>query len=777
MSEIKDKNILESIKNYSEEITTLKDFITAVRSRPGMYLTGIGNRGYLGMFREVWQNAFDELMRGAIGKSPCNQVYVYFEEGSIVASVEDNGRGIPFDKMIDIFFTQHTSSNYTKGKGDYSAGWNGVGAKLTNALSSWFTVESYILGEARKVEFNEGYPSDKGVQVIENKGKQGTKVSFQPNFDVMGPISVTCKDIIGLIELLGPLTPIGSVFNFEGLDINNKKVTNKFINEDGILTYIIRMTVNPLIKPIIYSYDTGEMKVDIAFTYDSQDLGPESIMGFGNFCYTSKGTHMRGFLDGVSKFFRDYMNKIYLANTKSKKKITVIDSDVKTGLKAVVSAAHIAPQFIGQDKDELDNGDLYPFVRDLTLSSLEQWSKDNPSDLQKICKYLKDVAELRLKSEGDKIKLSNKYKASILDGLPAKYIKPSGKEHLELIICEGDSALGSARNSRCKIRQGLFPIRGKIANAFTMATKDFLNNEEVAGIISIVGGRYGKSFDITKVKWEKIIFMADADKDGCHINNLLLKLFLLYMRPMIEDGRVYRAVPPLYGAKKNGKYIYFTNRLDFVKYTQEIFLKNNKILSHKGKELTNLELMDLLYRNVDYTYELERIANRYAINPYLLELICLNLNDKSAMEDAIRKTFRFINIETRNNTVVINGLINDKYQTVFINEQFISDLNDVLEILNNNVYKYYYLNNELVALYKLMKTFESNSPDVVRYKGLGEMNSLQLADSTLHPDSNRTLIRYTLEDAIKEIDAIRYLESNKFDLIKDVKASRIDIIG
>jgi len=768
------KDILESIKNYSNEILTLEDFITAVRQLPGMYLTGIGNRGFLGMFREVLQNAFDELNRKMINKSPCDHIIVYFEEGTNISGIEDNGRGIPFDKIIDIFYKQHTSSNYNKELGAYTAGKNGVGTKITNALSTWFTIESYILGEARKVDFIEGYASDKGIQVIKNKdNKQGTKILFKPSYEVMGEITVTPQDIINLLELLVPLTPIGSIVDFVGIDINKHKIEKRFISEDGIITYLIRKTVSPLIKPIVFFKDNGTMRAEIAFTYNSSEIQSEDIIGFGNFCYTSKGTHLQGFVDGLCKYFRDYMNKIYLVKNN---KISIIDSDIKTGLKAAISVAHLNPQFIGQDKDELDNKDMYGFVKYLTINSLEEWSKNNPNDLQKICKFMRDVAEVRIKSDEGKIKLSNKYKSSALSGLPSKYEKPSGKEHLEFVIMEGDSALGSGKNSRARARQGLFPVRGKIPNAFTTTKKDFLNNEEVSGIIAIVNGGWGKSFDISKVIWEKVIFMPDADKDGCHIANLLLKFFLLYMRPMIEDGRVYRAVPPLYGAKQGKKYIYFTNKLDFVKYTQKIFLQSNTVLFPNGKKLTELQIMEVLFRNVDFTYELERIANRYAINPYLLELICLNVNN-SSFSDLVKKTYRFVDVEKKNRTLIISGLIDSKYQTIFINDHFINDIKDLIDLIEANQFKYYLVNNNIVSIYSLMKLFEKSKPDVNRYKGLGEMNSLQLADSTLHPDGQRTIMQYTLADALKEIEEIRYLESNKYELIRNATASRSDILG
>ena len=450
------------------------------------------------------------------------------------------------------------------------------------------------------------------------------------------------------------------------------------------------------------------------------------------------------------------------------------------GLKAVINVAHLNPIFTGQAKERLGNEDMLPFIRDLTLKSLNKWSKENPQDLQRICKYLKDVAEIRLKSEGEKIKLGTRYESSSISGLPSKYEKPMGNSNLEFLIVEGDSAKGPANEARCKKRQGVFPIRGKLPNALTTEKSKFLKNPEVDAIITIIGGGYGRSFDISKVKWEKIIFMADADVDGLHIRTLLLKFILMYMPQLIEEGRVYSAVPPLYGVRKKKGMEYFTNRLDYVMYIQKIFTKNNTVATLRGNVLTQKEVTDLLYRNTDYIYDIETLSNRYAINPCLLELVVMNLDkDENTIREIVMSNYRFMKVYNKNNIIVIEGLIDSKYQTLFLNEQFKSDIAIIQQYVNNNANMYYNINNERKSLYEIMKLYEASSPsNINRYKGLGEMNAKQLAESTLHPDSPyRTLLRYTVESAKEELEMIKYLESNKQELIKDVKVSRTDLMN
>jgi len=763
-----------NIKNYSKEIITLEDFVEAVRLNFGMYIGYGGNKGFINMIREIFQNSIDELMKDA---SPCTEIIVSYDERNHNVIIEDNGRGLPFDDMIRIYTSQHTSSNYNKKDGEFSSGKHGVGGKVTNALSDSFIVESYILGEARRLEFVDGKPSQKGMYTIpNNSNKQGSIIMFHPTYEIMGKITTTAQDVLDLINLILPLTKIGSIVYFNAIRLDGSEVHERLVNEDGILLDLINKTVNPLIKPIIAAKTTGKMKAEIAFTYDSNDLMIESISSYSNFCPMKGGTHVDGFTDALCRFFRDYMNKIYLVNSKNKK-LTVVNNDIKTGLKAIVTVSHLYPIFTGQAKETLGNEDMFYFVRNLITETLDQWSKENSAELQRLCKYLKEIAEIRLKSDEGKIRLKDQYQSSALTGLPKKYVKPTGRDNLELIIVEGDSAAGSIRNTRCAKRQGIFPIRGKIPNAFTTNKIKFLSNEEIAGIITIIGGGYGKSFDITKVKWLRVLLAADSDSDGQHIRALMLRFFILYLPELITAGKVFSAVPPLYGLKIGKKHKYFTEKMDFVRYNQREFSKNNQISTLNNKTISVNEIIDLLFSNIDYVYEVEVISNRYSINPNLLELIMINRNKTvNELKKILKSNFRFIDLTTEKNTVVIKGLIESKYQTVFLSGRLLSDSKNIIDHIDKNMYMFYRINGEVKSLYDLMKLFESSTPpNLTRFKGLGEMNPQQLADSTLHPDTDRTLIQYTIEDVKSEIETIQYLESNKGELIKDIKVSRSDI--
>ena len=773
------QEMIENIQHYGEEIETLATFVEAVRQNPGYHLGSKGNKGLKNMAREIWQNSFDELDKPS---SPCTWVKISFDERTYGFSCEDNGRGIPFGEILRIFTNPNTSSNYKKKPGEYSSGLHGVGAKVTNAMSHKFIIESYkFTGEGRRVEFTEGYPWDRGEVSIPNQNKkQGTYIYFEPSVDALGIIDISWQDVYSWLVNIVPLSKIGATAYFTAIDKNGEQHTGTIVNEDGIMTYLINDVETPLITPIILSSDTGYKKMDIAFTWDTSESATDHIISFANKCPTIFGTHIRGFEEGVTSFFVNYMNKIYLASMK-KNKVSVIKNDIKSGLKAIVTVSHLTPIFDGQSKEKLSNDDMFPFVRDTTIKLLEEWSKNNTKNLSIICKYLKDIADVRTSTDKQRVRLTDKYSKSKLTGLPAKYVAPKGKKNRELFITEGDSAAGLIKNYRLNDIQGYFPIRGKLPNAFRTSKEKFLSNAEVAGIIQIIGGGYGRNFDISKVKWDKIIFCTDADPDGNHIKALLLRFFILYMPQMIEAGKVYAALPPLYGVKIGKKYIYLKDRLDYIKYIQKDFSKNNIVSTAKENKIINSrELSKILYVNLDYDVTVQRVADNHAIDPVLLESILILLYNKVSLDkftSSLQKQFKFINnIVKKGNTIIVEGLVGSKYQTVFVNDTLIQESKEVLQYIEKNESLVYRVNRQLKSIYELMVLFNQSAPSLIqRYKGLGEMDGKRLFDSTLDPD-NRTLIQYTIDSVKDEIDAIRFYENDMSRLLQDTKLSRFEVM-
>lgn len=828
---------IEKIKHYGESIQTLGSFVEAVRKLPGMYIGAIGNSGWRSCVREIFQNAIDEMVKE---DSPCHYIKVTYDERTQECTVEDTGRGIPHGQIIHIFSSAHSSSNYEKKPGQYSSGVHGVGSGVALSLSKNFNIKSYVLGEAREVRFIDGQPWKNGEKVIPcPNGRQGTTISMSPAIEVLGNITLSCQDIFKLVFNTMMLTNIGDRIDFIGYDTSgNIVIDEELTNKDGIMTDLILRTQTPLIPPIYFKDDTGLMKAEIAFTYDSADItSAEQITSFSNFTPTLGGKHVEGFLRGVCTFFVKHMNKFYLGE---KSKISVINNDIKTGMKAIIVAAHLNPIFIGQSKAILSNEDMEKFVSDLTIKSLEVWAKTNTSDLNRLCKYFKEIAEIRMKSDDNKVNLSKKYTASIMTKMPKKYVQPSTHKK-ELFIVEGDSAKGGAVNTRDYRTQGIFPIRGKLPNAFEKSQSTLLENEEIASIITIIGGGYGKNFDINKVEWEKIVICTDADFDGYHIRTLLLRFFLLYMPELIVQGRVYAAVPPLYSLSVGkGKNIYFTTKLDSTKYIQSQFVKKYSITDMNNNKLSNLQITALFARNIDYVREIDIIKDTFAVNPYLLEIALSEFNNFIELDEVtenknkpvdviseflnfqscnekqkaqirqsgesflelitdnplrrkfkysisprfdfkkfkryLEKKFRFLEVsQNSNKDVVIGGLVDGKSQTVILNDRFITACSSIIKIFNSNEAYQYKINGEPTGLYDIMKAFHSLVPNLNHFKGLGEQLPEELAESVIRPDGMRTLMKFNIEDVKQDIELIRFIDSNKGILLKNVNVTRQEL--
>ena len=420
--------------HQQKAIKVIDDPVEAVRKLPDVYIGALGNQGYMNMVREIVQNSLDEIIKG---NTLDKNIIISFDARTHVCIVEDNGQGIDLNMLAPVFSVLHSSSNYDKeeGSGEYSSGKNGMGATITNFLSKFFIVESYRMdGSAAKVEFEEGRLK-KGFpkKIKAPAGKHGLITTFAPS-DMMGQITITDEDVYNLLYLICHLCKIGTKITFNAINTLNQKRRTIIENKNGIVELMDGICQKKVFPPAYYTTDNGTMKVEVLFSYDIANMDDPKIFGFANMCPTSGGTHIDGFLDAMVKYFRDYMNKIYLANNK---KLTVNAQDVRTGLRAVVSVFHVKPMFTGQSKEIFSQVDMKPFIYAETLKALDQWASTNPADLQKISKYLKEVCEIRSKSDNEKVKMSDKYTDSVVTGMPAKYKKPNGKGPFELFIVEG----------------------------------------------------------------------------------------------------------------------------------------------------------------------------------------------------------------------------------------------------------------------------------------------------------------------------------------------------
>ena len=506
----------EEMLSYSEKIKTIELFVDSVRKNPGEYLSSIGNEGWMNCIREVFQNSIDEMMRPM--KLVCDTVILTYYEETHKCIVEDNGRGIPPELLCKVFTREHTSTNFDKAEGVYPSGLHGVGSKCVNAVSSRFAAWSYFVDYVYYMEFSEGKPLKKfknmePIASPNTSGRHGLVVEFEPDFSIMKTITITCEDVLKLATNIVPLTKPGNRIIFNGYKRNKQVIHQELVNQGGVSEYLVGRVKKPLIKPILYSYDSGVMKADIALTWEPDlNAGPD-VLTFANMtCVnTQLSTPSQGFIKGVQDFFRNYMNKIFLVN--NKRAPEAVSSDITTGLKAAIASAHMNVMFDGQAKNVCKNIDLFDFVKQLTMDSLNNWVSSNPEECQKICTYFKDVATARIRADKAKIDVTKKYKPDNFLKQPKGYVKAEQKDELELFIVEGLSASSPCETGRDSKYQAIFPIRGKMPNAMSTSRDKFLKNEEVQALLSIINCGYGKNFDISKCKFDKIIILTDADED------------------------------------------------------------------------------------------------------------------------------------------------------------------------------------------------------------------------------------------------------------------------
>ena len=761
----------EAMNEYANRFKVLTTDAEKIHQTPDVYIGDLGNKGYLTMVREIIQNSFDIIAKSL--RDPSIKILdpivnVTVNDMTKEVTIEDHGSGIPFGMLETIFGNTHSSSNYDKQNGDYDAGKNGCGSTVVNCLSEYFIVESHILGVGgRRVEFKEGIPVAPEHD-IPSSGKQGTVICFKPSIKYMGEITLPWQEIYALIKLIVPLTAIGTTVNFTAYENNKKKpIMETIINKDGILMHLVDLTTTPMIPEIRLYADNGEMKLDAIFTFSGK-IEEARVLSFCNTCPTiDGGTHVDGTLIGITKWFKDYMNKIYLANTKSK--LVIIDSDIRQGLNLVISAYLINAKYTGQSKEKLATREMATFCKQAAYDCIEEWSKTHSTELKKMCEFFKDVGQLRMSQEKSTSKITAKYSKSALNkGLPKKFVPANNKKHLELFLVEGDSALGTAKSACNHDVQALYPFRGKLLNAFTTTRAKMFDNEEISGLVNILGiqpanpAKHQPCEDISKCPYDKIIFFADADDDGAHIDTLWLIFFIVYYPDLIKAGRVYRCVPPLYGASVAGKMKFFPDDFTFFKYVQQEFCKSYEIADADTKaKMAPKDIIGLLMRNKNFVDILNSCSKPTATHPILLEQIIRNRNLTMAkFKKAIETKFPYLTVSEYNKKRLITGAFEDKMYTTYVDDLCLPMSAPCFSYIDNEK-PYYLVDGNKKSLYELCAMFKGYTPKVTRYKGLGENLPSTLAKTAVLPGSYRTLIQYTLENAEEQIMEMRNIISNK----------------
>ncbi len=541
------------MQKYSDDSITILEGLEAVRKRPGMYIGSTDERGLHHLVWEIVDNSIDEALAG-YGK----EITVIIGKDNSI-TVIDNGRGVPCGKhasgkntMEVIYTILHAGGKFGTGGGyRTSGGLHGVGGSVVNALSTYMEVISYRDGKIHKIVFENGGKTIHPMQIIGDTKRTGTTVMFKPDPSLF---TTTLFDFEKIKERIRE-----NAFLIKNLKMNIiDKRTNKeesFVYDRGISQYVEILDKSK--KPIhpVWDFSGNENKISVEVALQFLDAYEEKIISFVNNVHTKDGgTHELGFKIGLTKAFNEYARKYGLLKEKDP---NLEGGDIRSGLTAIVSVRieESILEFEGQTKGKLGTPEAKPVLEQITYDEVTKYLIDNKDIAQKVIEkaIVEYNARLAARKARTEARLGKKDKQEVNLSGKLSPAAEKNKDINELFLVEGDSAGGSAKKGRDRRFQAILPLRGKILNIEKTAQDNALKNQEIATMIYTIGADYGTKFDIKKCNYKKIIIMTDADDDGAHIQVLLLTFFFRYMRPLIEDGRVYVALPPLFKIVKRGK--------------------------------------------------------------------------------------------------------------------------------------------------------------------------------------------------------------------------------
>ncbi len=548
----------KAIKEYGADSIRVLEGLEAVRKRPAMYIGSTGKEGLHHCVYEIVDNAIDEAQAGF-----ANLVNVTIgKDGSI--TVEDNGRGIPVEKhstgksAMEVALTKlHAGGKFDKKSYQISGGLHGVGVSVVNALSKKLIATVRRNGKIYEQVYKKGGNPEGPVKEVGKSDGTGTTIQFWPDEEIFSTVKF---DYEVLESRFRELSFLNSGVKIVLIDEAREK-TIEFFSEGGLMEFVkwLNRSKNALHKPVYFKKNLDHSVVEVSIQYN--DGYNEGIFGFVNTINTVEGgTHVSGFKTALTRVINDYAEK----NKMLKNNVKITGDDVREGLTAIISLRIPNPQFEGQTKTKLGNSEIKGFVDSVTSQALSEFFEENPPISKKIAQKCMSAAEAREAARKAR-ELVRRKTAMSVGGLPGKLADCSSNklDETELFIVEGESAGGSAKQARDKEFQAILPLKGKILNVEKAAPTKVFSSEEVVNLITAIGTGTGENFDLNKLRYGKTIIMTDADVDGQHIKTLLLTLFFRYVPQLIEEGRVFVAVAPLYKIKKGneGHYVFSDDEL------------------------------------------------------------------------------------------------------------------------------------------------------------------------------------------------------------------------
>lgn len=559
-------------KYYGDEQIQVLEGLEAVRKRPSMYIGTTSSRGLHHLVYEIMDNSIDEALAGY-----CDLIQVIINKDNSITNI-DNGRGIPVGmhpqmgiSTLEVVHTVLHAGGKFGGEGyNVSGGLHGVGASVVNALSEWMEVKVMRDGKIYRQKYERGVPVTK-VEVIGDCEKDGTITTFKPDPEIFDEIDFDYETLLKRFRELAFLNRGLTIKLIDDRNEERKETTLHY--EGGIVSFVkyINQNKNTIHDDIIYLNSEKEnAEIEIAIQYT--DTYVENVFSFANNIATTEGgTHVTGFKSAITKVINDYARKYNFLKENEK---NISGEDIREGITAIINVKLLDPQFEGQTKTKLGNADIRSFTETVLNEKMQYILEENPKTAKIIID--KSITSSRAREAARKARELTRRKTALdTTSLPGKLADCQERDPklCELFIVEGDSAGGSAKQGRDRKFQAILPLWGKMLNVEKARADKIYGNEKLTPIITALGAGFNEDMDLTKLRYHKIIIMADADVDGSHIRTLLLTFIFRYMKELIENGHVYIAQPPLYKIKKGKEEHYVYNDRDL-----------NKLMNEKGWE-------------------------------------------------------------------------------------------------------------------------------------------------------------------------------------------------
>ncbi len=770
-------------KGYTaSSIRVLKD-LTAVRKRPAMYIGNTSTEGLHHLVYEVVDNSVDEALAGY-----CDQIDIQILSDNSI-TVKDNGRGIPVDMhkheklpALEVVMTKlHAGGKFDDKSYKVSGGLHGVGVSVVNALSEYLEVEVYLKGSVYHQRYERGITVSP-LEIIGKTKRRGTSIHFRPDGEIFNELDFSFDIICQRMREFAFLNT--------GLKINvyddRKEKEKKFFYKGGIISFVEYLNQNQDVihsKPIYMSGERNGVSIEIAFQYSRSYI--EKIFSFANNINTREGgSHLIGFKAGLTRSINSYFQASH-----QNKNIKLTGDDVREGITAVISVKLREAQFEGQTKSKLGNSEVKGLVENLVNEKLTNIFEENPSLIKNILAKVVEAATAR--EAAHKARELTRRKGVLSEAfLPGKLAdcQERDPERAELFLVEGDSAGGSAKQGRDRRFQAILPLRGKILNIEKARFDKMFSSTEIRTIISALGAGIGQEeYDLSKLRYNKVIIMTDADVDGSHIRTLLLTFFYRQMPDLVEAGHLYVAKPPLYRMKDGTSEVFFHNEDSYNSYLIDKVSAKETVWVDGQKKISGKRLSSLLYTLLDYFDKMNSLT-RKGYSSRFLDLLCkkeVNKNQiknkeliislsKELEKDAfITEEIKFDEEHNRYELLLRdqknNGaffafnwdlLTSPDFQKLFKLDQALRDLDGPFFLVGDEKNQTKIETKEKLVEYLVDKARKGTV--IQRYKGLGEMNPGQLWHTTMDPE-RRSLVKVTIEDVIAADEIFTLLMGDKVE--------------